>query len=157
MAYSFSADEIFEMAKQIERNGAAFYKEASQKVEGENEKNFLIKLAQIEERHEMVFEEMQKELADKEKSSQVFEPVEEALLYLKAIADTKIFFKKEMPENDMKKILSSAIETEKDSIVFYLGMKELVKGELGKKRVDTIIHEEMGHIRLLSEKFLDYK
>jgi rubrerythrin len=154
MAYNFSADEIFEMAKQIERNGVDFYKAAAANVQSEDEKNFLLGLAQMEESHEKTFADMQKELADKEKASQVFDPVEEAVLYLKALADTRVFFEKKAPGSDMEEILKSAIETEKDSIVFYLGMKELVPGELGKNRVDNIIKEEMGHIRLLSGKLL---
>jgi len=157
MAYRFCADEVFEMAKTIEKNGAAFYREAAQKVRREDEKSFLTDLALMEESHEKIFEEMQKELANREKASQVLDPVEESLLYLKAIADTKIFFKKESPGDDMKAILISALETERDSIVFYLGMKEMVAGEVGKKRVESIIQEEMSHIRLLSDKFSDYK
>lgn len=157
MSYNFSADEIFEMAKQIERNGVIFYNEAAGNVEGEDEKKFLLSLAKMEENHEKVFAEMQKELADKEKASQVFDPMEESVLYLRALADTRIFFEKSSPGKEMKNILMSAIETEKDSIVFYLGMKEMVPGELGKKRVDNIIKEEMGHIRLLSRKLLEQK
>ena len=155
MAYNFSADEIFEMAKQIEKNGADFYKKAAESVQGDDEKTFLLNLAKMEESHEKTFADMQKDLADKEKASQVFDPVEEAVLYLKDLADTRVFFEKPFPGNDMKEILKSAIETEKDSIVFYLGMKELVPGELGKNRVDNIIKEEMAHIRLLSGKLLE--
>lgn len=157
MAYNFSADEIFEMAKQIERNGVDFYKKAAADVQGDEEKRFLLNLAKMEETHEKTFAEMQKELADKEKASQVFDPAEEAILYLKALADTRIFFEKPAPGNDMKEILKSAVEAEKDSIVFYLGMKELVPSELGKKRVDNIVKEEMEHIRLLSGKLLELK
>ncbi|MCP4118687.1 MAG: ferritin family protein [Desulfobacteraceae bacterium] len=157
MAYNFSADEIFEMAKQIERNGAEFYKKAAESVQGEDEKSFLLSLAQMEENHEKTFADMQKDLADKEKASQVFDPVEEAILYLKALADTRIFFEKPFPGGDMKEILKTALDAEKDSIVFYLGMKELVPGELGKKRVDNIVKEEMEHIRILSGKLLEQK
>ncbi|MBI9090524.1 MAG: ferritin family protein [Desulfobacterium sp.] len=157
MAYNFSADEIYEMAKQIERNGAEFYKKAAADVQGEDEKTFLLNLAKMEESHENTFAEMQKELADKEKASQVFDPAEESILYLKALADTRIFFEKPAPGKEMKEILKSAVEAEKDSIVFYLGMKEMVPGELGKNRVDHIIKEEMAHIRLLSGKLLELK
>ncbi|ACN17255.1 hypothetical protein HRM2_41990 [Desulforapulum autotrophicum HRM2] len=157
MAYNFSADEIFEMAKQIERNGVIFYRQAADSIEAAKEKSFLLGLSAMEESHERIFEQMQKELAGQEKESQVFDPMEEAVLYLKALADTRIFFKKETPKNNMKEILKSAIEAEKESIVFYLGMKEMVKGEVGKKRVDGIIKEEMSHIRLLSGKLMENK
>ena len=157
MTYNYSADEIFEMAKQIERNGAEFYRDAAAKVKREDAKNFLLDLARMEEEHENIFLEMQKELAHGEDASQVFEPVEEAVLYLKSFADTRVFFGKPKPGNVLAEILKSAIETEKDSIAFYLGMKEMVPGELGKKRVDGIIKEEMTHIRLLSDRLLECK
>ncbi len=50
--------------------------------------------------------------------------------------------------------LKSAIEAEKDSIVFYLGMKEAVAENLGQDRIDVIIKEEMGHIRVLSKELV---
>ena len=56
----------------------------------------------------------------------------------------------------MVEILKSAIEAEKDSIVFYLGMKEAVPENLGKGRIETIIKEEMGHIRLLSKELVTH-
>jgi rubrerythrin len=57
----------------------------------------------------------------------------------------------------MKQILISAIEAEKDSIVFYLGMQAAVPENFGKARMDHIIKEEMGHIKLLSKKLLELK
>jgi rubrerythrin len=152
MAYDFSADEIFEMAKQIEVNGAAFYRKAAANVSGEKEQKFLKALAEMEDQHEKTFAAMQADLKKEEKENQMFDPEGEAVLYLKAMADTKIFFKKEEPGNDMKNILSAAIKAEQDSIVFYLGMKEVVTGASGKQRVDDIIKEEMAHIRLLATK-----
>ncbi len=151
MGYDFSADEIFEMAKQIEVNGAAFYRKAAAKVSGEAEQAFLKTLADMEDQHEKTFSAMQADLK-KEKENLIFDPHGEAVLYLKAMADTKIFFKKEEPGNEMKEILASAIKAEQDSIVFYLGMKEFVYGAAGKQRVEDIIKEEMGHIRLLANK-----
>lgn len=152
MAYSFSPDEIFEMAKQIEVNGAAFYRKAAAKVTGEQEKKFLTTLADMEDQHEKVFAAMQADLKQADKDNLIFDPEGEAVLYLKAMADTKIFFKKEEPGDNMNAILTAAIKAEQDSIIFYLGMKELVVDASGKKRVDDIIREEMGHIRLLSTR-----
>jgi rubrerythrin len=82
----------------------------------------------------------------------VFDPDEESCLYLIALADTKVFFEKPDPGTDMREILKSAIQAEKDSIVFYLGMKGLVPEKLGRTKIDGIIAEEMGHIRLLARK-----
>ena len=57
----------------------------------------------------------------------------------------------------MEDILKSAITAEKDSIVFYLGMKEAVSEDLGSDRIDNIIKEEMGHIKLLSKKLVAHR
>ena len=53
-------------------------------------------------------------------------------------------------QEKIRKILKAAIGLEKESIVFYLGMKELVPTKFGKDKIDKIIKEEMGHIRFLS-------
>ena len=152
MAYDFNADDIFEMAKELERNGAAFYRKAAEAVPQDDAKSFLLELAAMEDDHEKTFTDMQKELNDREKQGTVFDPEEESCLYLMALADTKVFFDKPDPGSDLKEIIKSAITAEKDSIVFYLGMKGLVPEKLGKTKIDGIIQEEMGHIRILARK-----
>jgi rubrerythrin len=157
MSYDFNADDIFEMAQQIERNGAAFYRKAAESVEGEASKTFLTDLANMEDDHEKVFAALRSELSASEKAATVFDPQDEAALYLKALADTRIFFEKQLDTSTLEAILKGAIEAEKDSIVFYLGMQSLVPDKLGKQRLDNIIKEEMSHIKLLSRKLLDVK
>jgi rubrerythrin len=97
---------------------------------------------------------MRAELTQKEKETNVFDPQGEAALYLKALVDTRVFFQKEMDVSSMEKILKAAIEAEKDSIVFYLGMKNAVPQELGRERLEAIIKEEMSHVRLLSRELV---
>ena len=50
----------------------------------------------------------------------------------------------------MEDILRTAIEKEKDSIVFYLVIKEMVKEGWCRDRIYGIIKEEMSHIGALS-------
>jgi rubrerythrin len=106
---------------------------------------------------EETFKAMRAELSAKEKESTVFDPDGEAAMYLRALADTRVFFEKEIDVTSMRAILKSAITAEKDSIVFYLGIKEAVDESLGQGRIDHIIKEEMGHIKLLSGKLVQYK
>ena len=42
MSYDFSADDIFEMAEQMERNGAKFYRTAAENAADTSAKEFLI-------------------------------------------------------------------------------------------------------------------
>jgi hypothetical protein len=48
MSFDFNADDIFEMAEQLERNGAKFYRDASENVTDPQSKKFLIQLSQME-------------------------------------------------------------------------------------------------------------
>jgi rubrerythrin len=100
---------------------------------------------------------MRTALSAQEKGGTVFDPDNEAVMYLKALADTKVFFEKALDTSTLKEILKAAIAAEKDSIVFYLGMRDAVPARLGKDRIDAIIKEEMGHIRQLSAKLVALK
>ena len=155
MTNEFNANDIFEIAIKIEQNGAIFYRDAAKQVEKEENKQFLLELARMEDVHEITFANMQKELKDKESFSTTFDPDDENALYLKALADTRVFFEKEQPDNSFKGILSTAIQAEKDSIAFYLGMKELVSAKLGQSKINDIIKEEMSHIRVLAGKLME--
>ena len=157
MGYDFNADEIFEMAEQLERNGGTFYRNAAETVTDQNAKAFLIKLAAMEAEHEKTFAGMRASLTDKEKEAMVFDPHSESALYLKALADTRVFFEKTIDTSSFEGILKEAIGAEKDSIVFYLGMKDYVPESHGKSQLDAIIKEEMQHIHLLSKKLIAIK
>jgi rubrerythrin len=153
MSYDFNADDVFEMAEQMERNGGKFYRDAAKEAFlSEAERQMLLELARMEDQHEELFKAMRAELTGDEKAATVFDPTGEAVLYLRALADTRVFFEKEIETTSMEAILKAAIDAEKDSIVFYLGMKASVPESMGKDRLDEIIKEEMGHIRLLSQK-----
>jgi rubrerythrin len=157
MSYDFNANEIFEIAEQLERNGAAFYRDAADSVDDSEVKKFLLEFADMEDEHEKTFISLRKGLTAAEKAPTVFDPADESALYLKALADTRVFFKKEIDTSSIEEIFKSAITAEKDSIVFYLGMKDLVPESLGKERMDAIIKEEMGHIKVLGQKLAALK
>ncbi len=152
MMYDFNADDIFEIAEQLERNGAKFYRTAAGAVDNPGSKDFLLKLAAMEEDHEKTFAGIRSSLTANEKADTVFDPEGEATHYLKALADTRVFFEKEMDTSSMEAILKDAVVAEKDSIVFYVGMRDAVPENMGRGRLDDIIKEEMRHIQLLSRE-----
>lgn len=152
MMYDFNADDIFEIALQLERNGAKFYRTAAEAMKDEAHRKLLLELAAMEDDHEKTFAAMRDQLKEAEKSATVFDPDGEAAQYLRALADTRVFFQKQIDTSSMEAILKDAITAEKDSIVFYLGMREAVPPEMGRERLDDVIKEEMGHIRLLSKE-----
>lgn len=157
MSYDFNANEIFLMAEKIERNGAKFYRDSAEGITDPSAKNLLLDLAAMEDDHEKTFASLRADLTNKEKEPTVFDPEDETILYLRSLADTRVFFEKDIDTSTMKEILKSAIGAEKDSIVFYLGMKDLVAENIGKSRIDAIIKEEMQHITLLSKELVATK
>ena len=58
------------------------------------------------------------------------------------------FFEKKIDMSSMEEILKQAIVAEEESIVLYLGMKEMVPENLGKAKINSIIKTEMTHIKL---------
>jgi len=152
--YDFNAKDVFEMALQLERNGAAFYKNAAKKTHDAEAKELLTQLSAMEEGHEKTFSKMMADLTEKEQISTIFDPNGEAAAYLRALADTRVFFEKKMDPSSLKDIFMAAIGAEKDSIVFYLGIRDLVPEKFGKSRIDAIIKEEMGHLEALSRQLL---
>ena len=157
MMYDFNADDIFEIAEQLERNGAQFYRTAAGSTQDSDARELLLKLAAMEDDHEKTFAQMRSELKASEKKATVFDPEGDAVAYLRALADTRVFFDKPIDTSSLEAILKDAITAEKDSIVFYLGMRAAVPADLGRDRLDDVIQEEMGHIRLLSKSLVASK
>jgi rubrerythrin len=156
MTTIFNADEILEIAEQIERNGITFYGNAAARFRGD-EKRTLLRLADMERTHEKVFAGMRRDLSASGEGLTAFDPEGEAGRYLAAFADGKIFNLNEDPaallgpKQSMQDILELAIGLEKDSVVFYVAIRDTVPKSLGKDRIERIINEEMEHIILLSE------
>ncbi len=157
MSFVFSADEIFEMALEIEKNGEKFYRESARKVKGSEAEDLLTKLADMEVEHQKVFSGMRSALSAADKKALTFDPNSEAGLYLASLADTKVFFGKDIDTSKLEGIFKAALVAEKDSIAFYLGMKDLVPTGSGKSKLEDIIKEEMRHIRILGERLAALK
>jgi len=154
MPLDFSADEVFEMAEQIERNGAKFYRKAVEGASSAQSRELLLDLAQKEDKHLAVVVELRSRLGQNAAVPTVFDPYGEAPLYLRAMADTHVFVN--TPGEDLlsgqetaEQVLNLALGFEKDTITFFLGMKEIVPERLGKPEIDRLIKEEMNHVVIL--------
>jgi rubrerythrin len=156
MAYDFNADEIFEMAIQIEANGAKFYRKAADLQQEPDNKAFLEKLACMEDKHKTTFEAMRKAVSEGQKQETVFDPANELSMYLKAMADNHggegdpDVVESLTGEESMEEIITTAVGLEKESILFYLGLKDMVPAKYGHDKLDDIIREEKLHIAQLN-------
>jgi len=158
MGITFNANEIFEMAEEMERNGAKFYRKAAENASDKQTKQMLLDMADMEDGHLKTFEEMRGQLSGQEKGWTVFDPDNQSVLYLQAMADArgyegKIAPTKELTGNETTtEIIEIALNSEKESVVFYFGLKGLVPVRAGRDKVEAIIKEELGHITTLINK-----
>lgn len=152
MSYDFSANEVLEMAVRIEENGAAFYRKAAELQADASNRDFLNKLAIMEDAHKATFVDMKNRITEAEKSRTVFDPNDESALYLAAMVDSHggegnpKAADSLTGQETMKEILTIAIGLEKESILFYLGLRDLVPPKLGQSKLDEIIKEERKHV-----------
>ncbi|MFO8049779.1 MAG: ferritin family protein [Desulfosudaceae bacterium] len=152
MGFDFNIDEILAIAEEIERNGAAFYRTAAEGAPDEATRDTLNELARMEDQHEQTFISLRAELSEDDKKPGAFDPEDETAKYLKALADRRVFHDKAVDLNSLEEVFQEAIQTEEDSIAFYVGMRDLVPARLGKDKISNIIKEEMGHLVLLTDK-----
>jgi len=156
-----NAEEVFEIAAQIERNGKDFYKKASSIAVKPEIKAMLEKFAQMEEKHEKTFLEM-KALFVGETESLVPDTDSQALSYIRAMAEGQIFTTDNPAElisneTSIEEILSIALKIEKDSVVYYTSIKKMLKTEKEKNKIELLINEELGHIAVLSREIIATK
>jgi rubrerythrin len=158
MSLQFSANEILETAERIERNGVAFYAAASELVSDPKAAELLRSLSSWEVGHVHLFEEMRSGLTDEEKAATVFDPDDQLALYLQSMADRTVFASNMTPgeifgpEPTLNHILLLALEREKDAVVFYSGIRNMVPARLGQDKIDGIIREEVSHVVMLERQ-----
>ncbi len=157
MSFVFNADEIFEMALKIEKNGEKFYRDSAAGIGDPEAIQLLLKLADMEVDHHRIFNGMKTALSPADKKAMTFDPNNEAGLYLASLANTKVFFEKDIDTSGLEAILKDALAAEKDSIAFYLGMKDLVPAGSNREKIEEIVREEMQHIRILGERLAALK
>lgn len=153
MSILFSGSELLEVALGIEKNGAAFYQALADKTKNKDAKAIYAYLAGEEKKHLNTFQGMLDSVGK-------YQPPEnypgEYMLYLKSLVDNTVFTDLAAAQREAEKTSSETealgigIQAEKDSILFYLEMQNLVSPPDGKV-VSTIIDEERDHLRQLSE------
>ena len=157
MVITFSVDEIFEMAEEIERNGANCYREAAGRASDEETKKMLLDMAATEDEHLKTFQNMRKEFLAENKMA-TLDPDNRSVIYLQTMADARGWEGRISPLQELsgnetaKEIVEIALNSEKESVVFYFGLKGLVSDKDDKEKIEEIIIEELEHISSLLQK-----
>ena len=154
MSQLLTTDEIYAMAVEIEDNAVRFYLRAAEKHPDKRE--FLERMASMEGGHKQVFEQMR--AAAKEMTDAGQDPLgTEGALYIDAIGSgvriegSPRVAEEITGEETTEEILRLAIDLEKQSVLFYLGLK----GNLGPEydaTLDELIDEERSHLTVLASE-----
>jgi len=162
MTVTFNAFEVFEIAEQIERNGANFYIRAAELFEDPDICQMFLRLAEWEKEHEQFFAQMKQQLSEQNRQKNTSE-AEDLLPDPRVIAGLAVFGMRSDPAEELRgrqektDIIRRAVGKEKDSVVFYHGLKEFVPAGADKAKIDDIIKEEMRHIVILDQSLKQYE
>jgi rubrerythrin len=153
---TYSVNEIIEMAVQIERNGYAFYHEATKRKDiNEKSREFIAFLRDQELDHEKTFLSL-RDGTDMQvlELSQDWEMVS---AYLKSIIDGRLFgnensaIKAAAEAADLAAIVDNAITFEKDTLLYFHAINDIVVNEKAKAALRRIINEEVSHVLKLND------
>ena len=148
MASFTNAADVIASAVEIERRGFAFYEQAAEAAETPEDKEFFTFMAKEEKRHEKIFEAMLQRAGGLELPAGSDEG--EYLEYVDLLLNSHCLFMPGQREALQKDPLRQAMAFEKDTILFFTGMRHLVDPS-EKKPIDACIEEEQRHLRLIAE------
>lgn len=155
MAQVFNANEVFNIGVQIEKNGKEFYLEAQKRTNDPFLKKMFAQLAAWEGNHVELFEQLRANLPTNANSQIEYDPDNMIHLYLKSVADNKLYVSQDYAIDSCKtqlEILKKALNFERESVVLYSSMKELVPQNLGKDEIDKLVIEELKHVGQLTKE-----
>jgi rubrerythrin len=146
--------EVFQIACQVEHNGVIFYRQAAEMHGSSAVAGTLSALADWEEDHERTFAQMAREQGEPPHAPEDGR----ARALMGAVAGEKVFSLLDDPiewlgeARSIDDILQKALQTEKDAIALYEGIREGMAAEgTGRDALTAIIEQEKDHVRLLGE------
>ena len=153
MNISFSGTEVVEMAVEIEKNGRNFYKELDKKSSNLKAKEMFVYMAGEERKHIETFREMLSSVNSYNPAG-AYPP--EYFAYMSALVGNQVFTDRNKVTDVAQRVANDkegidvAIAAEKDSILFYEAIKQMIP-EKDIAVVDKIIAEEKKHFQQLTE------
>lgn len=153
MSSIFSGNDLINIAIDIERRGIMFYDIMAKSTDNEDARAVFEELVEMERDHITVFEEM---LGEVDEFQMQEAPSQARTDYLQALIDDAVFtddlITSEMAtqaDSDIK-ALELAITAEKDSILFYYELRDILPGQ-SLPAINRIITEEKSHLQQLSD------
>jgi rubrerythrin len=164
MPARLSAADVLGIAQMMEKNGADFYRRAAELCRRDDEAKIFQSLAEMEESHAATFARMAKALSPRPAAAETAdEEFESVSLYLNAVLDSdnlegSRFARRAFTgEETAASLVLLGVDLEKETILYYLGMKDLFAAEADKKVIDEIVAEEKEHLEALVREYRGIK
>lgn len=147
----FNAVDILKIAETIERDGSKFYREASKLFPDDEIAILFTKLAEWEVQHEKIFAGMREKI--KQHNPKLGPGTDE----YKAVAALSTFsfwsepYRQFSGIDTKQDVIRQALQKEKDTIVFYVGLKDFVAEIEDQDIINEVIREELKHIAILTD------
>lgn len=153
---AFSINEIIEMAVQIERNGYAFYHEATKRKDlDKTSLEFITWLRDQELDHEKTFMALRDD-ADMQ-DLELTQDWEMVSAYLKTIVEGRIFnseesaIRKATEASNLSNLVDNAITFEKDTLLYFHALSDNISQPKALQALRRIINEEVSHVMRLND------
>ncbi len=159
----YNAEEIYTVGVEIEKNGRRFYERTAAAADDPDVAKLLKELSAWEDSHVTLFERLASELPENARSGEAIDPDEDMQRYLKAVADSHVFLRSEDIDGIAQScttavdVLEMALRFEKDSVVLYTTMQQMVPEHLGKPTIHRLAREEIEHVSLIQSKLATLK
>lgn len=150
MAKVFYINEILNFAVEKEQESFELYKKLHDLSPDSQMKEIFKELMNQEKQHELFYKDMLSHIKDDGKSGLIEDGTYQ--LYMKELIQRSkqesLLSNIDLADHD--KALNFGIAREKDSILFYVGLKNFISNE-SKSMIDKIIGEEVKHMVLLAK------
>ena len=150
-----TAAEALKWALEIEKNGEAFYNTVAAKSADPEVKALFEDLAAQERGHYQVFQKMLEEVKPEPDLSNV--EYDEYQTYLQVALDSALFAGPDKgltlakQAQDRETALRAAMGFEKDTLLFFYDLREMMVSEAERGAISDVILEEKSHLRRLAK------
>ena len=155
---SYCAEEVLQRAVEIEKRARDFYKRAHDEADDGQSKACFAALSREEADHASTFAQMREALSREEREVQPYDPGNEMLHYLSGMEEAHAWegqlgaSSEQGAAHTLAERLQAAIRAEKETVLFYVFLKDFVPPDKGREAVEQVIREESRHAAVLKKR-----
>ncbi len=143
MEQRFTAQEVLQLAINLEEEGVVFYRQYAELAKGEV-RALLLQMAEDEKEHAKVFQGFYNELGD-ENGNHDYLMTDSVQDYFASFTASLAFAREQKKPESLKEAIAVAIETEQLTIDYYASLRKFQEDKQLNAALDRLIGEETRH------------